>query len=373
MTSAVHPTRFLCSSATEATFGTHRAQKLKHALFQGDALGDAAALALSSLSPTEKAAALQGSEAAPLALRALLKSSQALPLWVDTERCRRGGQVLLKAGILSGLALGFKSLISGYCSPGGNKPLMFTRRLEDDLPQRLHDTARFVRAVCATGVEAGTSGFHAALHVRLIHSRVRLSLSPSLDWKQEHWGTPINQYDMAGTILLFSHVLMQGIEAFGMHLSPDEKEDVIHLWRSIGHVMGVDHELLPSTAREAETVWNLLEATQALPDADAVRLTKALLEGPLKQAKGRRQLALAKQWVKFSYQTSRALLGDRYADALEYPKASALPSLFVLKSMVAQGDFLRRWIPTVDNAALKWGELYWDRTTRAPQHSAPSN
>jgi hypothetical protein len=358
--------RFLCSSATEATFGLHRVQKLERALVQGDAMGDAAARALSSLSPPDKAAALQGGDASPEALRELLKSAQALPLWVDTVRCRRGGQVLLKAGILSGLTLGFKSLISGYCSPGGNKPLMFTRRLEDDLPQRLHDTARFVRAVCATGVEAGTPGFHAALHVRLIHSRVRLALSRSLDWKHELWGTPINQYDMAGTILLFSHVLLQGIEAFGMHLEHDEKEDVTHLWRAIGHVMGVDHELLPSSTLEAEALWGLLEATQALPDADAVRLTKALLEGPLKQAKGRRQMALAKQWVKFSYQTSRALLGDRYADALEYPKASAIPPLFVLKSMVTQGDFLRRWIPMVDSAALKWGEFYWDRTTREP-------
>lgn len=363
------PSRFVHLVAAGAQFGAPRVARLGAFLSRGDGLGDAASRALEALGGVERhralGAALAGGPAAE-PVRALVEQAGALPLWVDPQACRRGGEVILKAGLLSGLVLGMKSLVGGYCSPAGNKPLVFTRRLEDDLPKRLLDTARFVRAVCETGVARGSDGFAATLHVRLIHSRVRVGLTGTPRWREAEWGTPINQYDMSGTVLLFSLVLVEGLEQLGMRVSAQEKADVLHLWRAAGHVLGVEHELLSTSWAEAKTLWAMLEATQELPDADAGRLARALLEGPLRQARGARQQALARRWVRFSYQASRALLGDRYADALGYPKASRVPPLVLLRALVSQGELLRRWVPLLDGAVLKLGQTYWERSTAQP-------
>ena len=62
----------------------------------------------------------------PPALHSLHESLREVPLWVDEARCDAGGEVLIRSGLLSGLVLGFKSLVLGYCSPAGNKPLAFS-------------------------------------------------------------------------------------------------------------------------------------------------------------------------------------------------------------------------------------------------------
>jgi hypothetical protein len=49
------------------------------------------------------------------------------------------------------------------------------------------------------------------VRVRLIHARVRHALSRSPAWRPDAWGAPINQYDMAGTVLLFSSKLFEGL------------------------------------------------------------------------------------------------------------------------------------------------------------------
>ena len=43
------------------------------------------------------------------------------------------------------------SLVLGYASPGGNKPLAFSGQLEKRAPQRLLETSRFVEATCLPG------------------------------------------------------------------------------------------------------------------------------------------------------------------------------------------------------------------------------
>lgn len=58
-------------------------------------------------------------------------------------------------------------------------------------------------------------------------------------------------------------------------------EELLHLWRYTGYVLGVREELLPATEAEARTLWELITLTQALPDEDAKALADALLQSPL--------------------------------------------------------------------------------------------
>ena len=80
-------------------------------------------------------------------LAQLLDAVSHVPEWVSFGAVRRGGDVFLRTGILGGFVLGGVSLMAGYASPAGNKPLAMSGRLEGQVSRRLAETARFVWAV----------------------------------------------------------------------------------------------------------------------------------------------------------------------------------------------------------------------------------
>lgn len=278
-----------------------------------------------------------------------------VPVWFDDTRADAGGAVLLRGGVLSGLVLGLKSLVLGYCSPAGNKPLAFSGRLDGDVSRRLAETARFVGAVSEPGgLHFGSPGFEATVRVRLIHARVRHALDRSPRWKADAWGAPINQYDMAGTVLLFSSILLEGLRELGVSVTPEEEDATLHQWRAVGRLMGVDDELLCTSASEARALWARLEATQALPDTDSRRLTYALLNDGAERGAP----AIA---TDLGIALCRTLIGPRYADALELPRSPWELAPRVLRGLVRQLDGVVRHVPGASSQALRLGAAHWRR------------
>jgi ER-bound oxygenase mpaB/B'/Rubber oxygenase, catalytic domain len=350
----VFPTRFL--QVDESA----RVHRLGHFLGKVDPLADDVVAALEGRAKAEQEALIAqlvgDGQALPAPLRRLHESIREVPFWYEPERASVGGAVVLRGGLISGFVLGFKSLVLGYCSPGGNKPLAMSRRLENDVQRRLAETARFVEAVShPDGLAWGAAGLEAVVRVRLIHARVRLALGRTPAWRGEAWGAPINQYDMAGTVLLFSSVLLEGLESLGFSTSATERDAVVHLWRYAGRLMGVDDELLCTTPNECANLWSLLERTQALPDADSKRLADALI------LDGTRRGVSPAAAVDFGYALSRYLVGKRYADALGYPRSmwSVAPPL--LRGVVSRLDAVSRRFPGGREQALRTGMSYWRR------------
>ena len=79
------------------------------------------------------------------------------------------------------------------------------------------------------------------LSVRFLHAKVRRRISQRTaePWDAEVFGVPINQEDLAATLLAFSINVIHGIEkTLGRPLSDAEQEDYLHLWRLIGWLMG---------------------------------------------------------------------------------------------------------------------------------------
>lgn len=363
---AATPTRYVNLDAAAQRFGAHRVARMGHFLGVGDPLADAAVKELTKRPKPEQEALLaalvnrSGGELPP-ALSALEASVSATPMWVDFERVDRGGELLLRHGLLSGLALAFKSLAIGYCSPAGNKPLAFSARLTTDVSRRLGETAKFVESVSLPrGMQRLHEGFGTTLKVRLMHARVRVGLERAPIWKLDAWGHPINQYDMAGTILMFSLVLIDGLRELGVHVSREEEADVLHLWRYVGHVMGVDHELLAASREEADVLWNLIGATQEPPDDDSRRLTKALLDS----AKDRNAPV---PYVSFTAALCRHFVGPQLADALHLPRTAWTIAPPLVRAFVRPIEAAIRTLPGGRGAALKVGMLYWKRTTEVGQ------
>ena len=359
------PSRLVQLEQARARFG-QRADRLAPLLAMGDGLADAAVEALAHHSPTAREfllaelLALKTPKRAPRDVRRFRDALLELPFWVDEARAARGGAVLLRTGIFGGLVLAFRSLMLGYCSPAGNKPLVFSGRLRAQASRRVSETGRFVQSVClAGGLRPGAAGFVATARVRLMHAQVRRLLQGSPRWDTASWGLPINQLDMAGTVLLFSLVVVDGLRRFGFKFSAEEVSDVLHLWRTAGWLLGVREDMLSSTEAEAREVWDLIRLTQGPPDADSVELAQALVESPLAEARTAAERSRAEGVVALGYGLSRFLLDDGYADALGLPRNGWRFVVPALRGLVSSAGRVLGRIPGSERLRLEAGLLYW--------------
>ena len=289
------------------------AQRMLDALWDTDPLGDAAAEALER-EPIWLARLDDPAPAMPAPLRALLDAASEAPDWVDRARVDRAGALLFRAGVAGGIVLGAKSLVAGYCSPAGNKPLAMTGQLRTRVSHRLAETSKYVVSTCTAGaLRPGAEGWTITLRVRLMHAHVRRLIERSGDWRPAKWGAPINQHDMVATSLLFSSVFVEGLRQLGVPVSRDEADDFVHLWRYASWLMGCREDLLPRDMHDAARLTRLIRRTQGPPDDDSRALTHALLESPRSSLQGRP----AELQVALGHGFCRALLGDEVADQLQ--------------------------------------------------------
>jgi hypothetical protein len=91
-------------------------------------------------------------------------------------------------------------------------------------------------------------------------------------------GKPINQEDMALTLMTFSISLLDGLKQMAI----EEDEDLLHAyferWRAIGVLLGVSTELIPESIHDGRILLNrILERHSGASEAGKL-LTKALIE-----------------------------------------------------------------------------------------------
>jgi hypothetical protein len=185
---------------------------------------------------------------APDSFHAFFEAVERTPLWVDWSVVDGGGEVLLRAGLLGGLVLALKSLVLGYTSPGGNKPLVWSGRLKEQAAGRLNETAKFVHATITPGaMRPHRQGWEITLKVRLMHAHVRRMILKTGRWNDD-WGAPINQHDMLGTSLLFSVAVLQGLRTLGVRIPAGAADAYMQLWRFSGWLIGMEPELRTRTA-----------------------------------------------------------------------------------------------------------------------------
>jgi hypothetical protein len=217
-------------------------------------------------------------EQLPAPLRGYFEQSAKLPSWADKELIREGQAVFSRCGPLSVVALVCASLPICYAGAEGVQVLHLTARLQTDTQRRIVETAQMVVDVMSPGgLEHDGWGIRDAQKVRLMHAAVRHLIRQSGRWNPE-WGQPINQEDMAGTLVTFSVVTIRSLVKLGYTLSAREAQAYYHAWRVVGYVMGVDERLLPESLEEGERLTDTIfqRVFRACPEGQA--MTKALIE-----------------------------------------------------------------------------------------------
>jgi hypothetical protein len=255
----------------------------------------------------------------PEELQGYLTNSLSLPEWADAAKIRQGQQVFEKNGLLITLCLFCASLPSAYADADAVKVLYLTAQLDTDARRRVMETGQFLIDACTTGgLDANGKGLRAIQHVRLMHAAVRYLIKdragkhPGM-WNFPDWGVPINQEDMAGTILSFWYVVGEPMGGLGVNLSDEEVDAYLHLWKVIGHLMGVLDKMLPRDPSDANALLDAIKRRRFTASPEGQHMTRALLA--LLD-----QLTPTQAFDKTIPPLIRHLIGDQTADLLLVPR-----------------------------------------------------
>jgi hypothetical protein len=219
---------------------------------------------------------------APPALRRYIESVEHLPDWADPELMDAGARFIQSTGQYGMLVLRDAGLMAGYQAGAVNQTLVMTGALKKGPQRRVAETTSWwLDCTRAGGMRRGGKGFKTTLLVRVMHALVRRSVAARPEWDAGKLGLPINQVDMQATYLGFSAVHLLALKGTGVVVTPSDAHAMMHLWRYIGWVMGVEERWLYDTETQGRIglYHNLL--SQAPPDETSVALGQALMDEPL--------------------------------------------------------------------------------------------
>jgi ER-bound oxygenase mpaB/B'/Rubber oxygenase, catalytic domain len=345
------PARFHNVDEAHRRFSPLLVERFASGLTQTDERGDALASACAELPGGTGMQAVHAwlEQRGPVSseIEALLAPLAKVPAWVDWDRLERGSIALWRGGPLTGLAFNCASLAAGYRSAAAVKPLMFTGRLIYMASRRTQETGRWMLAATSPGgMRRDSAGFKETVRVRIIHASVRRSILRSGRWDAQAWGAPINLSDTAyGIAGEFSTVPVAAMRDGGLHYTEAERDDIQHMWRYIGHLLGVPDEMLPANEAEALEIMRLKELTDTPADDDSCELVQALIEHgtppdlimPAPMAN-----ALGASVPRLLYGLTRRWAGERVADELRLPDTIFKYAVPAARPAVRAAEIARR-------------------------------
>ncbi|HUF37313.1 MAG TPA: oxygenase MpaB family protein [Anaerolineales bacterium] len=217
----------------------------------------------------------------PSAVHDFLEKTAALPEWADPDLILKGEDFFDRHWPLVITFLFCASLPNAYAAHRGAQVLALTARLETHVERRIFETAQFVLDVMAPGGLSGSGrGIRSAQKVRLMHATIRHLILNEEKWRRHwdmEWGNPINQEDLAGTLMTFSVQILDGFRRFNVPVSTDEQEAYLHVWKVIGHQMGVHPDLLPVDVADGYTLAYAILDHQKGPSEAGSALAAALV------------------------------------------------------------------------------------------------
>ena len=217
-----------------------------------------------------------------------IEESAKLPQWANPQQITSGEQLFSKYGPEVFMLLNVSSLPLCYTCAKGAEVLYKTGRLlthngdVDPLARRLMETAQMVVNVLSEGgLSPNGKGIVTLQKVRLIHASIRYYLknpAKGEGWDVDYYGEPINQEDLAGTLMSFGPVILNGLKNLGIELSQQEQLDYMHCWKVVGHLMGIDPMLLPDSYQEGFDLASKILRHQAAKSEAGKALTSSCID-----------------------------------------------------------------------------------------------
>ena len=256
---------------SSARYGVRYPQALlDDMMFVGDPVADAAVEALHERSYERAGAKLEAVRALAAegdpAARRFVEEAGVRPGWLDDRPLARGQALTLGFLALSRLSL-LHSLFAGGMFARATLVTRATGRLGADPSTRIRETGAFIAAIMQPGgMGFGALGYESTLRVRLLHSSIRAWLKRTPGFREDFVGEPIDQTMLAMTLSLFSYLNLRSFARLGVLFDDEDLAAHHHLWRYVGHLLGIDARLLASSLAQERELWSALVVHQAFPD-----------------------------------------------------------------------------------------------------------
>jgi hypothetical protein len=218
-------------------------------------------------------------EQLPAQLRDYLEATSGIPS-VDPKVVEGGQRLFEKFGPEILLVLACYSLPASYAARKGVQVLYRTGYLNNRANHRLFETTQMIMDVMVPGgLDADGRGVRTAQKVRLMHAAVRrlILTDPENPWDDE-FGVPINQEDLAGTLMVFTHLIIDGLDRLGIATSSDEQQGYLETWKVIARIMGIQDALIPGSMAEAKALCDLIQLRQVQSCPEGKAMNDALLQ-----------------------------------------------------------------------------------------------
>jgi ER-bound oxygenase mpaB/B'/Rubber oxygenase, catalytic domain len=215
----------------------------------------------------------------PPPVESFFATTGTLPEWANPALLQQGEQVFWRFGPQMLLILLCYSLPFCYLDKKGVNVLALTTRLLTNPTRRVVETAQMLVDVMRPGglTDPQGRGRRTIQKVRLMHAAVRKLAADSSSWQAE-WDLPVNQEDLALTLISFSWVVIDGLEKLGFEISAEDKEAYLHSWLVVGHLLGIEQSLLPSDFASAALLKQTVARRQFASSQAGQDLTRALLD-----------------------------------------------------------------------------------------------
>ncbi|HEX6592842.1 MAG TPA: oxygenase MpaB family protein, partial [Moraxellaceae bacterium] len=221
---------------------------------------------------------------APEALKKFFAEVDRVPDWVDWELMEEGVRFTHRIGLAGAYILRDLALMGGYLLSGFNRALVLTGALNKGASQRIAETGKWWMDCTDTeGMRRFGPGFRSTIHVRMVHAMVRRHLPNNPEWSNEEYGLPVNQIDMVATYLAFGPIMLLGVRALGIPVTARDSRAVMHLWKYVAWLMGVEEKWLVDDERSGLVQLYHTFVTQSPPDWTSVELGSALAREPLER------------------------------------------------------------------------------------------
>jgi len=283
-------------------------------------------------------------------VRRFIERSQEALMPLDPETIERGEAFFAEHGPEILMLLATYSLPASYTAKRGVQVLAQTRRLESHPMRRLIETTQMVVDVMSPGglrlaasPENHGKGVRSAQKVRLMHAAIRRLI---LDRYGEDWvkdlGVPINQMDLAGTLMTFSSVVLDGLRVLGVEPTERDAAAYLYAWSAVGRLIGVREELIPTTVAHASKLTAVIRTSELGRCDEGVEMTRALVQTLEAQVKPRVFRGVVVSLM-------HKFLGP-YASAIELPRANW--TRLLISPLIALSRF-------IDRLHRKFGALAW--------------
>ena len=192
---------------------------------------------------------------APASMRRLFEEFEREPEWLDHEQVELGARVFRRYGT-SVFSFATTSTLEMYSESSIAKPLSLTGGYAGDTAhKRQLETVRFWIDVSEPGgldpVQPTPRGRATAMRVRIMHVFIRRRLMKHPEWDAEAWGVPISISDATLTLMGGSVVPGLALWSVGHQTTIREIEALLHYWRYVGHLLGVQPTWYPADFKQS--------------------------------------------------------------------------------------------------------------------------